>query len=106
MTKITVVLTSDGLRMKIWKWSAWDFDLKLAAFLRRTDVPEAREAGYQRQSDICASERDEEDEEFGGFQTVRQSADLAACLGEHQRSIRSSEDHLARIRAPTLLRPG
>lgn len=39
--------------------------------LRRTDVPETREAGYQRQSDIRASKRDEENEESGRFSAVR-----------------------------------
>ena len=52
--------------------------------LRRTNVPETREAGYQRQPNIRASERDEENEEPGRLSTVRQSFDLAACLGEHE----------------------
>lgn len=54
--------------------------------LRRTDVPETREAGYQRQPNIGASERDEENEEPGRLSTVRQSFDFAACLGEHELS--------------------
>lgn len=52
--------------------------------LCRTDVPETREAGYQRQPNIRASERDEENEELGRLSIVRQSSDLAACLGEHE----------------------
>ena len=52
--------------------------------LRRTDVPETREAGYQRQPNIRASERDEENEELGRLSAVWQSFDLATCLGEHE----------------------
>lgn len=39
--------------------------------LRRTDVPETRKAGYQWQSNIRASKRDEKDEEPGRLPAVR-----------------------------------
>lgn len=38
---------------------------------RRTDVPETGEVGHQRQPNICAAERDEEDEEPGRLSAVR-----------------------------------